>query len=158
MVNVNQLYGPPKVGGDCLAWCSKCKMELAHVIMSMVSNKPAKVICKTCRGQHNYKRQSGSEGQLLRSARTPSAKKPSERSTFVKVSQVWEAKLAEKRSAPMRPYQVQQSFQVGEVIQHPNFGVGIVEEVKANGKMTVLFREAEKVLVHGLAKPSPASE
>lgn len=125
-------------------------MDLAHVIVSMLDGRPAKVICKTCRGQHNYKRSAGDLTGLSRAASRPStARKPTER-TFVRVSEMWEKKMAEKKAAPMRQYNVQQSFAVGDVIQHPNFGVGLVEEVKRNGKITVLFRDDEKVLVHGL--------
>lgn len=151
-MNANQLYGPPKTGGDCLAWCSKCKMELAHVIMSMVGPRPAKVICKTCRAQHNFKLAPGSATPLLRSART-GTRKTSEKAITIKVSELWEKKMAERKSDAMKPYNVQHTFIVGDVIQHPNFGVGLVEDVKSNGKMTVLFREDEKTLVHGLVKP-----
>lgn len=149
-MSTEQLYGPPKVGVDILSYCSKCKMDLAHVIVSMVDTKPIKVICKTCRGTHNYKK--GAPGTpLLRSSRPSKPRKAAEK-TYVKVADMWEQKLADKKAAPMRPYSIQESFAVGDVIQHPNFGVGLVEQVRLNGKMTVLFREAEKILVHGMMK------
>ncbi len=43
------------VGGDVNAWCSKCKMELAHTIIAMVDELPKKVQCNTCSGKHNYR-------------------------------------------------------------------------------------------------------
>lgn len=141
-----ELYGPPKVGADCLSYCGKCKMELAHVIVSMVGSKPAKVTCKTCKSQHNYK------GQPI--ARASSPRKKVERVT-VRAADYWEKKIAETK-APTKPYAVKDTFKAGDVIQHTLFGVGIVEEVKLNGKIVVLFRTGDKVLVHGIQAPSPA--
>lgn len=148
MSSTHQLYGPARVGGDTLAWCTKCKMDLAHVIVSMIDGRPAKVICKTCRSQHNFKR--GAAVSSLPSRRA--AAKPAARHV-VKVSELWEKKMAEKKTAPLRPYTIQTSFEVGDVIQHPNFGIGLVEEVRRNGKITVLFRDDQRVLVH--AYPTP---
>lgn len=150
MTSIKELYGPPKVGGDTLSFCSRCKMELAHVIVSMIDTRPAKVQCKTCKGQHNFKRGATTASRSSPASRIPGmAKKPVEKAT-VRVAEVWEKKMSEKKLAPMVPYNVKAKFAVGDVIQHPNFGVGIVEEVKTNGKMAVLFREEEKILVHGL--------
>lgn len=148
MTSVQQLYGPPKVGGDTLSWCSKCKMELAHVIVSMIENKPARVQCKTCKGQHNYKRSGGTA--MPRASRSASPRKTTVPKSVIKVAELWEQKMSSKKLAPTIPYTVKTKFAVGDVLQHPNFGVGIVEEVRSNGKMAVLFREDQKVLVHGM--------
>lgn len=121
-------------------------MELAHVVVSMVSSRPAKVICKTCRSQHNYKRGTAATVAPL------SPRAPRERKTIARVAEVWEQKIAENKS-PVRPYSVQSLFAQGDVLQHPSFGLGIVEEVRSNGKITVLFRQDQKVLIHGMAKP-----
>lgn len=140
------LYGPAKVGGDVLSYCTRCKMELAHVVVSMIDGRAAKVICKTCKGTHNYKR----TGATASFTATRAARKPTER-TVIKVSELWEKKMGEAKSTQVRPYGIRDTFSVGEIIQHPQFGMGIVEEVKRHGKITVLFRDSEKVLVHGMA-------
>lgn len=134
------LYGTPKVGGDVLAFCGKCKRDLAHVIMAMVGGKPARVICKTCKSQHNY-RLGGAV--TSRPSSTPRATR-----TVVKNSDYWEQKMASKKQAPLIPYKIQEQFKLGDVIQHSKFGVGIVEEVKTNGKIVVLFRDEERTLIH----------
>jgi hypothetical protein len=139
------LYGTPKVGGDALAWCGKCKMELAHVIVAMVDTQPARVICKTCKSPHNYKRQGGASA-VKRSSSKSSAPK-----TTVRASEYWEQKMAEKKSESFVPYDVKKTFQKGSLIQHTLFGVGVVEEVRSSTKIMVIFRVGEKVLVHGMA-------
>ena len=58
--------------------------------------------------------------------------------------------MASKKQAPLKPYKTQELFHLGDVISHSKFGVGIVEEVKNNGKIVVLFRDEERTLIHGL--------
>ena len=138
------LYGSPKVGGDVLSFCGKCKRELAHVIMAMVGGKPARVICKTCQSPHNYR----TGGTSVTSKKSSTSSTPRATRTYVKNSEYWEQKIAEKKQVPQRPYKIQEQFKLGDVIQHSKFGVGIVEEVKNNGKIVVLFRDEERTLIH----------
>jgi hypothetical protein len=136
-----ELYGPARVGGDALSWCTKCRMDLAHVIVSMVDGKPSKVECKTCRSVHRYK---------LGGTATPRKTRTTATKTVVRASEVWEQKLAQKTKAEIAPYKTNPSFGKGDVIQHPSFGVGIVEEVRSTNKIAVFFRDGEKLLVHGI--------
>ena len=147
--STDKLYGTPRVGGDALAWCTKCKMDLAHVIVAMIKHRPARVICKTCKSQHNYKL--GTQTDLIRSTKAPRAKKTAAQKTYMKVSDMWEQKMAEAKGQPVA-YKVTGIFSKGDVIQHPSFGMGLVEEVKGS-KISVLFRGDEKTLVHGMTKP-----
>ncbi len=146
------LYGPPKVGGDALAYCTRCKMELAHVIIAMMSGRPIKVICKTCKSEHRYK---GSATSTRGSRAAAGLRKPSVPRVTVRASEYFDQKLAEMKGVSMTPYKTQSLFAKGSVIQHPQFGIGIVEEVRS-GKISVLFREGEKVLVHGLGTTASA--
>jgi len=146
-----QLYDTPKTGGDTLAWCTKCKMDLAHVIVSMIGPCPAKVICKTCKSQHNFR---SSQGDLALPGMPRKKTKP--RNTVpkatVRAADYFDQKLSQKSAAPMLPYTPKEVFQQGDVIKHTQFGVGIVEEVRKGGKMVVLFREGDKLLVFGHGK------
>ena len=43
-------------GKDVLAYCNKCKLKLAHIIVVMNDpTTPGKVTCKTCRSTHAFK-------------------------------------------------------------------------------------------------------
>src|SRR5262245_52213779 len=57
-----------KLGGDIDAWCGKCKMMLTHTIEAMVGEKPARVLCNTCKSSHAYK---ASAPGTSRAAKTP---------------------------------------------------------------------------------------
>jgi hypothetical protein len=119
-------------------------MELAHVVVSMVDGKPSKVQCKTCRGTHRYKT-SGSSAPVKRSTAAPK--------TTIRASELWEQKMSKKHAEDVIPYQTTRLFAAGNVVKHPTFGLGIVEEVRPPTKVLVFFREGEKVLVHGLGQP-----
>jgi len=141
-----KLYGPPKVGGDVLSYCTKCRIELAHVIVSMLDGKPSKVQCKTCRGTHKYKILGGVTVPSKPGTRRASAPK-----TVIRASELWEQKMSTKAKEDILPYKTSESFKKGEVVQHPTFGVGIVEEVRSSNKVAVFFRDGEKLLAHGLS-------
>lgn len=49
---------------------------------------------------------------------------------------------------PTRPYRPGEAFRVGEVIEHPKFGRGSVEELVAPNKLSVRFTSETKLLVH----------
>ncbi len=141
------LFDAPRVGGDVLSWCSKCKMDLAHVVVAMNGSIVLKVLCKTCKSQHNHRRGTGAAATARSSStRTPGAAKP--RAAARSSSSRWEERLAETRGKDPSPYDARKAFGKGDVMNHPNFGVGVIEEVKANGKILVLFRDGEKVLIH----------
>lgn len=140
------LYGAPKVGGDCLSYCTRCKMELAHVIVAMVDSRPLKVLCKTCRTQHNYRKSEGAPAARASSGTsTPRAARVPV--SVIRVAELWEKKLAASNSVA-QPYATTRHYKTGDIIQHTKFGMGLIEDAKSNGKITVLFRDGEKVLIH----------
>src|SRR6218665_2657074 len=44
------------VGKEVLSQCNKCKLILAHIIVTMKdATEPDKVMCKTCKATHTFK-------------------------------------------------------------------------------------------------------
>ncbi len=60
----------------------------------------------------------------------------------------WEALLAGKDLARARRYSARDKYTPEEVIQHPLFGIGLVQEVRGD-KIQVAFKADVKTLVHG---------
>ena len=144
MSQSTSLWGPVKVGADILSYCARCKMELAHVVVSMLDTRPAKVVCKTCKAEHKFRLAPGSTPRASKRGRV--SKSPAK--TTVRASELWEEKMAACKKESI-DYNIKHSFSSGDLIQHSMFGLGIVEEAHSNGKMLVLFRGGEKLLVHG---------
>jgi hypothetical protein len=117
---------------------------------SMSSSKPLfdapRVGGDICKSQHNHRKGTGIAPARVSSTRTPGAPKAR---VSAKSSTRWEDRLGETRGKDPVPYDARKAFGRGDVLNHPNFGVGVIEEVKANGKILVLFRDGEKVLIHG---------
>ncbi len=130
----------PRVGGDIDAACTRCKMVLGHTILAMVGVKPAKVRCNTCQGEHKYK--------------APPSPGSVEKAKVAKIARVaksnvtsWEALLQGKDLTRARRYNTKERFEEGELLQHPTFGMGLVQEVRSD-KLAVVFNTGTKTLIH----------
>ena len=154
-----------KTGGDCDAYCTKCKMDLAHTIVAMVGGEPVQVKCNTCGGFHKY-RPTAAARAAAKAAKTP-AKRASSRSraatkaaatraeralerSRAELAARWEAAMEARDKGSSRPYDVHETYAEDEVILHPKFGLGLVLEVTQPKRAQVLFRDAERQLVMGL--------
>ena len=131
-----------KVGGDIDAWCTRCKLNLVHTILAMVGSRPARVRCNTCQGEHNYRGDPEAPRKGSWQPRDSRREKPMVTS--------WDALLAGKDLSRARRYSARERFEAEEVLQHPIFGIGLVQEVRGD-KIQVAFKADVKTLVHGKA-------
>src|SRR5689334_19244546 len=46
---------PARLGDDIDDYCVKCKRIMNHSVVSIVNNEPAKVRCRTCHSDHDYR-------------------------------------------------------------------------------------------------------
>ncbi|HEX4452844.1 MAG TPA: hypothetical protein VH143_18345 [Kofleriaceae bacterium] len=143
------------VGADVEALCSKCG-DVWHVVVAKVGEQIVKVHCKECNKEHRYKSPHGAskeKRQPSQFAPKPERTKPVER--FEKPA------VAADLNKPTRRYAASEHFEVGERVDHPNFGQGVVE-ISDSGKATVFFATGRRVLVQaktaaggGLTRPKP---
>jgi hypothetical protein len=127
--------------------CNKCG-DVWHVVVAKVGDKIAKVQCKQCNGYHRYRPTAGSQAASpQKRAPVSRPRKESARpSTRIDAPQV-----EPDTSRPIRPYEFRGTYQPGDRIEHPTFGIGVVELLHEPGKMQVFFSEGRRVLA--LAKP-----
>jgi hypothetical protein len=130
-----------RVGGDIDAWCTRCKMNLGHTILAMMGERPVRVRCNTCQGEHNYR---GEPEAPRKGGWEPAASRERARPAVTS----WEALLAGKDLSRARKYSAKEKFAQDEVLQHPTFGLGLVQEVRGD-KIQVAFKAEVKTLVHG---------
>jgi hypothetical protein len=45
----------PRLGDDIDDFCVRCKRIMNHAIVSVLNNQPAKVRCRTCHNDHDYR-------------------------------------------------------------------------------------------------------
>jgi hypothetical protein len=141
-------------GDEVDSYCRQCKLERVHNVVALVDGEVAKVICKMCGSRHKYKpidpEPNGSAPKAVGRGGATKKKKPSgtRRSASAKsLESQWEAAMAERDPANSRTYSMDGSFKKDEVIEHKNFGQGLVIQVEAAGKMQVLFKDGLKRLI-----------
>jgi hypothetical protein len=140
------------VGGEVDGFCTKCRMILAHTVLAMVGERVARVKCNTCGGEHAYKASEPSATSVRASRpKTTTPKIAGARTRAQEVS--FDEELAKKDAANAKPYVSAQKFAVGDLVNHPSFGLGIVAASRSD-KIDVTFRSFVKTLLHGRTGPS----
>lgn len=131
------------------AYCLRCKLTLSHVVLFEMGGVIQKVKCRTCGAEHKYR---GPKPEMKpgaarlrgvkvgrRVSASPSAKSEQRKPTL----QEWTRKCEKiKDEGDIRAYDFQKSFQAGDVIRHPTFGIGFVERLLSETRMDVLFEDA----------------
>lgn len=124
------------------AYCSRCKLNLRHIVIAMVGEKIVKMQCRTCGGIHGY-RSGVSQKKSPGGVRSAAARIKTD--PVQTLYALWEKSMADAEGKEV-PYAMDRSFREGDIVNHPVFGKGIV--LKAHyKKCAVLFRDAEKTLV-----------
>jgi DNA-directed RNA polymerase subunit M/transcription elongation factor TFIIS len=130
------------VGKEALSYCTKCKLSLSHIIVSMKDpNTIAKVKCKTCGAMHMFKDPSTKAKKVRSKSSTRGA-----RSKSIPVADLWMEEMGKNKSKP-KSYSIREKFEIGDIIDHKKFGPGIVQEF-VDGNISVLFQHEIKTLVH----------
>jgi len=126
-------------GQEVLSYCGKCKLALAHVVISM--NKKGnidKCECKTCGATHKYR-----DPEKAAKKRTPRAPKK----TSASPAEKWNKAVSDTKRIAL-PYEMSGEYSEGNIIDHSTFGKGVVEENIPPNKIKVIFEEGAKILIH----------
>lgn len=131
------------VGKEVLSHCNKCKLALAHIIVTMKSDTViGKVQCKTCGTTHAYKDPSAVKVKSTIRKKTSSTTKKQE-----SIADMW-LELVANSTAKSQPYSPRTKFIVGDIIDHAKFGPGVIDKLIDSDKIQVIFRHDVKTLIH----------
>ena len=133
----------PGVGEDIEDICTRCG-DTWHVVMAKVGERVAKVVCKLCGGQHNYRgdQQPAAAGgassntwgrSRKRRVTRPSSSTPAPTVVF-------------DPSKPPRAYSPKLGYLPGERVTHVTFGIGVVSSTPGPGKVEVHFPSGVRTL------------
>ena len=134
----------PGVGEDIEDICTRCG-DTWHVVMAKIGERVAKVVCKLCGSQHNYRGEknapapSGGEEAALGGARAGARRgvQPARR------RRAWPTSTLPSRRAVTRP---RTPTLPGERVIHATFGVGVVAATPGPGKVDVQFPGGARTL------------
>jgi hypothetical protein len=128
-----------RVAGEVDAFCTRCKLTLAHTIVAMVGSKIARVRCNTCGGEHAFRSAADAASRATRSSPTPARQR-----TILSFAD----RIAHSNPAEATPYNPKLTYALDQLINHPTFGLGIVTALRQD-KVDVAFKAAEKTLIQG---------
>jgi len=133
----------PGVGSDIEDICTRCG-DTWHVVMAKVGERVAKVVCKLCGGQHNYRgdQQPAASG----TSSSGSSWGRSRKKRVTRSSAAAPAVVVFDPSKPPRAYSPKSGYLPGERVTHATFGVGVVSEVAGPGKVEVHFPSGVRTL------------
>ena len=139
-------------GGNCDAWCTKCKLDLAHTIHAMVDGQPVKVECNTCHGIHKYRptAEMKAAAKAARARRSSGTRKTTPKAPPVPTQ--WREALERLQGVDQQRYHVKTVFEVDHIVDHPKFGVGVVVKILEPTRARVIFRDEERTMVMGLGR------
>ncbi|HUQ01258.1 MAG TPA: hypothetical protein VM261_02130 [Kofleriaceae bacterium] len=149
-------------GADIEALCSKCG-DVWHVVVAKVGEEIVRVICKECGAQHRYRNPKLKGQPSARKSSSSASSSPRPARSVAVVQRFDTPAVAADLSKAVRTYKASEKFVVGERVEHPTFGTGVVETAES-GKMTVFFAVGRKMLVqakgdgpvsNALARPKP---
>jgi hypothetical protein len=123
--------------GDSIeARCTKCRKNNTHIIILMAEDAPATVQCNTCSRQHKYRPPTAAKKPTMRRA---VQLKDAERHE-------WETLRPTMNRVKATDYSMTDSYKVKTLINHPIFGLGLVQRIVGGQKIEVLFEDGKKTM------------
>jgi len=118
------------VGNTLEARCAKCRKITSHTILTMIEELPTEVQCNKC------KHPSAAKKPVVRRVVDP---KKSEREEWATLRPGMDTNRATE-------YSMTAAYKKKALVNHPIFGLGLVQRVTGPQKMVVLFAEGEKIM------------
>ena len=134
----------PGVGQDIEDVCTRCG-DTWHVVMAKVGDRVAKVVCKLCGSQHNYRGDKTAAAAATSPAGSATGwarprKRKAKAEDAAKPTPVFDP------NKPPRGYSPKDSYIMGERVVHATFGTGVVAGSPGPGKVEVHFPAGERTL------------
>ena len=133
-------------GHDIDTYCSRCKLDLAHVIIALSAGQPVRVLCKTCNSEHAFRKPKRKTTGVTKRAATK--KSTASAPQGPPSTEAYHQMLSGRDLSRSRRYTIKETFEVDDIVDHKKFGIGLVTKMLGDQKIEVTFREGAKILVH----------
>lgn len=130
-----------KILGEVLHYCTKCKLNLNHMITLMKDGQPVRVLCLTCKTQRHY------QAPKTQRRRMPGTLpvRTSPKARQLQSESEWRLKLSDKNKTP-KAYQIDAAYEQDQHVSHPVFGLGLVVDFIHPDKVHIFFDDGMKIL------------
>ncbi len=123
-------------GDPIEARCTKCRKNTDHIIITVVEEAPVKVQCSCCSRQHKFRPPTAAKKPATRQASQPRDADRKE----------WERLRPSMNSEKAKSYSMTDAYKVNNLIDHPVFGLGLVQRLAGSQKVEVLFEGGKKTM------------
>jgi hypothetical protein len=132
-------------GGEVEAWCGPCDGLRDHKIVAVVDGKPKSVLCQSCGARHGYRTTPARARKSAEDNKTAGKGKATRRELEARRREeslhALQKELVE--AADVKPFSRHGRYRVGEILEHPEYGRGKIENV-LKGSLLVRFRTGLK--------------
>ncbi|HVT07990.1 MAG TPA: hypothetical protein VHO67_11070 [Polyangia bacterium] len=121
-----------RVGGDVESWCGRCADLTTHSIVAMVGDEPKQVLCQVCGSRHTHRTAAARKAPATANPATggaddrPRGGDPEARRKAAELRALGEEVAA---AETVRAFDPRERYKAGEIISHPEFGRGKIENV-----------------------------
>jgi hypothetical protein len=139
-------------GSPIDAYCGNCKSDTNHVVLEVDGIQVREVRCEKCstRGEFRAPRakaRAGLKEALRRKSMPPPPRRKNTRRKAETPEQIFE-KLVDGRDVDAAlPYNIRTVLKVGDMVDHPKFGLGVVAALPEDQKARIFFEDGERVMV-----------
>jgi len=123
-------------GDPIEARCTKCRKNTDQVIVTMTEEHPDKVRCGACGREHKYRPPTA--------AKRPSTRKAVDHKDDERKE--WKLLRPGMKVEKAADYSMTDPYKVKMLINHPIFGLGLVQRVVGSKKVEVLFEDGKKTM------------
>ena len=136
-VSWTQDRGAPKaalgVGADVESWCGRCAELTTHSIVAMVGNEPKQVLCQVCGSRHSHRtvaaRRPATSSSTTGTGETEERGRPVDPETKRKAAELRALGEEVAASTEVRLFDPRERYKAGEIISHPEYGRGKIQNV-----------------------------
>ncbi len=127
--------GDPEVavGGEVESWCGKCGEMTTHHVVAMVGTEPKQVICQVCNGRHAFRTaappRKSADGVAEAAEGSGRPRTPQDMEAARKAEQLRALAREVQDAVDARVFDPKGRYKAGEIIFHPDYGRGKIENV-----------------------------
>jgi hypothetical protein len=129
--------GAPKaalgVGADVESWCGRCAELTTHSIVAMVGNEAKQVLCQVCGSRHTHRttaaRRTATGAGPTSAGETEDRGRPVDPETKRKAAELRALGEELAGASDVRLFDPRERYKAGEVISHPEYGRGKIQNV-----------------------------
>lgn len=121
-----------KVGGDVESWCGRCADLTTHSVVAMVGDEPKQVLCQVCGSRHTHRTAAARKTATVAagpSGTTEDRARPTDPEASRRAAELRALGSEVAAAENVRAFDPRERYKAGEIISHPEFGRGKIENV-----------------------------